>query len=116
MHAGVALAGYGGVRRPAKPEALRIERAKREEQQHDRQDRSLRLIILCADDGEKNFGRQHIEISAEHERIAEIRHAFDEAEQKRVGKAGPHQWQATPSQKSASDLRATSAPPPPSTG
>ena len=57
------------------------------------QDRRLRLVVLRADDGEEDLRRQHVEIAAEHQRIAEIGHALDEAEQEGVGEAGPHQRQ-----------------------
>ena len=93
MHAGVALAGHGRVGLLAEPEALRVEGAEREDQQHQRQDRRLRLVVLRADDGEEDLRRQHVEIAAEHQRIAEIGHAFDEAEQEGVGEARPHQRQ-----------------------
>ena len=93
MHAGVALARDGRVGLVAEPEALRIEGAQREHQQHERQDRRQRLVVLGADDGEEYLGRQHVEIAAEHQRVAEIGHALDEAEQEGVGEARPHQRQ-----------------------
>ena len=76
MDAGVALAGDGGVGLAAEPEALRVEGAEREEQQHDGEDRRLRLVVLRADDGEEDLGREHVEIAAEHQRIAEVGHDF----------------------------------------
>ena len=51
------------------------------------------LVVLRADDGEEDLGRQHLEIAAEHERVAEVGEALDEAEQERVGEARPHQRQ-----------------------
>ena len=51
------------------------------------------LVVRGADDGEEDLGRQHLEIAAEHERIAEIGQALDEAEQEGVGEPRPHQRQ-----------------------
>ena len=67
------------------------------------------LDPVRADDREEDLGRQHLEISAEHERIAEIREALDEAEQEGVGEARPHQRQRDGRRTSSSSWRAGSA-------
>ena len=48
---------------------------------------------LGADHREEDLGRQHAEIAAEHDRIAEVGDALDEADQEGVGEARPHQRQ-----------------------
>ena len=48
-------------------------------------------IVLRADDGEEDLGRQHLVVAAEHQRVAEIGQALDEAEQEGVGEARPQQ-------------------------
>ena len=72
---------------------LQPERREREAEQHDRQHGGAALVVRGADDGEEDLRRQHLEIAAEHERVAEIRQALDEAEQEGVGEARPHQRQ-----------------------
>ena len=52
-----------------------------------REHRRAALVVLRADDGEEDLGRQHVEVAAEHQRIAEVGEALDEAEQERVGEA-----------------------------
>ena len=53
----------------------------------------MRRVVLGADDGEEDLGREHVEVAAEHQRVAEVGHALDEAEQEGVGEAGAHQRQ-----------------------
>ena len=85
---GIAFAGDRGVGGPAEPALLRPERDQREEQQHDRQHCGTALVVRGADDGEEDLGRQHLVVSGEHQRVAEIGHALDEAEQERRGRPG----------------------------
>ena len=54
--------------------------------------RGAARIVLRADDGKKDVGRQHVEIAAEDQRIAEIGKTLDEADQEGIGEAWPHQW------------------------
>ena len=91
--AGIALAGDRRVDALAEPGVLHEERRKREAQEHDREHGGAALVVRGADDGEEDLRRQHLEIAAEHERVAEIRHALDEAEQEGVGEPRPHQRQ-----------------------
>ena len=67
---------------------LQPERAEREGEEDEREDCRAALILRGADDGKEDLGREHLEIAAEHQRVAEIRHALDEAEQEGV-RRGP---------------------------
>ena len=89
--AGVTLAGDRRVGFAAEPALLHPEGAERETEQHDGEHRRLPLIVGRADDRKEDLGRQHLEIAAEHQRIAEIGHALDEAEQEGIGDAGLEQ-------------------------
>ena len=46
---------------------------------------------MRADNCKEDLRRQNVVIAAEDKRVAEIRHAFDEAKQKGVGKSGADQ-------------------------
>ena len=92
-HAGIALAGHGRVDALAEPGVLHPEGEEREAEQDDRQHGRASLVVRRADHREEDLGRQDLVIAAEHERIAEIGHALDEAEQEGVGEAGPHERQ-----------------------
>ena len=48
-------------------------------------------VVLRPRDGEEDLGRQHLEISGQHDRVAEVGEALDEAQQERVGQRGPQQ-------------------------
>ena len=72
---------------------LRIEHRQRESQQHDRQYRRAGAVMRRTDHGKENLCRQHLEIAAENQRVAEVGEALDKAQQKRVGDARPHQRQ-----------------------
>ena len=91
--AGVALPGDGGVAAAAEPAPLRPERGQCEGKQNERQHGGSTLVVLRADDGEEDRGREHIEIAAQHQWVAEVGEALDKAEQEGVGEAGPHQRQ-----------------------
>jgi hypothetical protein len=91
MHARVALAGDGGIAFLAQPEPLQIKCAEGEDQQHHGKDCRTAGVMLGADDGEEDFGREHVEIAAKDQRVAEIGHAFDEAQQEGIGQTGAHQ-------------------------
>ena len=52
-----------------------------------------RECMRSADNGKEDLGRKHLEIAAEHEWIAEIRKALDEAEQEGIREAGANQRQ-----------------------
>ena len=95
MNACVALSGNGRVALPAQPGALEIECRKGEEQEYHGEHRRTPLIVLGADDGEENFSGKHVVVPAEHERIAEIGHALDEPQQKRVCQAWTYQRPGT---------------------
>ena len=45
------------------------------------------LVVLRADDREEDLGGEHVEIAAEHQRVAEIRQALHEADQEGVGES-----------------------------
>ena len=51
------------------------------------------LVVLRAHDGEEDLGGQHRELSAQHDGIAEVRHALDEADEEGVRQSGPQQRQ-----------------------
>src|SRR5438093_4025780 len=88
---GVSPAGDGGVRAPPEPAPLGIEGAEREHEEHDREHGGSAAVVLSPDDRKENRDRQHVEIAAEDERVAEVGEALDEAEQERVGETGAHQ-------------------------
>ena len=73
--------------------ALQEERAEREDQQQDPERCRAPLVELGADHREEDLGRQHTEIAAEQDRVAEVGDGLDEADQERVGEAGAHQRQ-----------------------
>ena len=89
----VALAGERRVHLAPEHGALQEERAEGEEQQQDAERRRAPLVELRADDREEDLGGQHAEVAAEQDRVAEVGDRFDEADQERVGEAGPHQRQ-----------------------
>ena len=89
----IALAGDRRVDLLAEPGMLEPEGAEREGEQDDGEHGGPALVLLRADDGEEDLGRQHLEIAAEHQRIAEIGQAFHEAEQEGVGEARAHERQ-----------------------
>ena len=91
--AGVTLPGDGGVRRAPEPALLGPERRQREDQQHQGEHRGAALVVRGADYGKEHLGRQHFEIPGEHQRIAEVRHALHEAQQKGGREPGPKQRQ-----------------------
>ena len=66
---------------------LQPEGAQGKGEQDDREHGGAALVLLRADDGEEDLGRQHLEIAAEHQRVAEVGEAFDEAEQEGIGEA-----------------------------
>ena len=47
-----------------------------------------RTVVLGADDREEDLGRQHRELAADDDRVAEVGDALDEADQERVREAG----------------------------
>ncbi|MNS64726.1 hypothetical protein D3C72_978640 [compost metagenome] len=96
MRAAVALPRHRREILACQPETLGKEGRKREAQQDDRQNRGAGRIILRADDGKEDFRRQNTMRAAEHQRIAEIRHALDEADQEGIGETGLHQRQRHP--------------------
>ena len=87
------LAGDRGIAFLPEPHPLGVEGRKGEKEQNDGQNGGAALIVLRADDGEENLGREHVEIAAQNQRISEIGHAFDEAQQERIGETGSHQRQ-----------------------
>ncbi len=91
--AGIALAGDGGVGAAADDLALQEERAERQHQQQDGKRGGPSVVELRADHREIDLGRQHAVVAAQHDGIAEVGDAFDEADQEGVGEAGPHQRQ-----------------------
>jgi hypothetical protein len=91
--AGVAFAGHRRVHLAPEHAALDDERRKREQQQQDAQRGRTSLVELRAHDGKEHFGRQHVEIAAQHDRIAEVRDRLDERDEERVRKARAHQRQ-----------------------
>ncbi len=96
MRAAVALSRHRGEILACQPEALGKEGRKRETQQDDRQDRGARRIVLRTNDSKEDFRRQDAVCAAKHQRVAEIRHAFDEADEKGIGETGLHQRQGNP--------------------
>ena len=91
--AGIALAGDRGIGTIADDAALQEEGAECEDQQQDGERRRAAIVELRADDGKVDLGRQHAVVAAQHDRIAEIGNALDEADEERVGESGPHQRQ-----------------------
>ena len=114
--AGIALAGHGRVGAPAEPAPLQEEGAERQRQQHDRKRGGAAGIVLAADDREEDVGRKHVEIAAEHQRVAEIGEALDEADEEGVGEAGAHQRPGHGAERAPAVGAQASAPPPPSRG
>ena len=90
-HAAVALAADRHVRRPAEPALLQPERDEREPEQHRGQHRSAARVVLRAGDGEEDLRRQHVVVAGEHDRVAEVGEALDEAEQERGRERRPQQ-------------------------
>ncbi|MEY9833209.1 hypothetical protein ABIA25_005087 [Sinorhizobium fredii] len=72
---------------------MRKESRQREAQQHDGEHRGAGGIVLRADDGKENLGRKHAVAAAKHERIAEVGHALDEADEECIGKPWLHERQ-----------------------
>ena len=70
-----------------------MERGQRECEQDDGKDRRPALIVLGADDGEEDLGREHFVVPAEHQGVAEVGEALDETEEEGVGESGAHQGQ-----------------------
>jgi hypothetical protein len=93
MLAGITLAGHGREILAGEPQPLRKESRQCETEQDHGEHRGARRIVLRADDGKEDFGRKHTMAAAEHQWIAEIRHAFDEADQEGVGETWLHQRQ-----------------------
>ena len=91
--AGVALAGDRGVAAPAEPALLRPEGHEREGEQDQGEHGGPPLVVLGADDGKEDLGREHVEVPAQHQRIAEVGEALDEAQEEGVGEARAHQRQ-----------------------
>ena len=87
----IALAGDGGVGARADDAALQVEGAQRERQQQQRQGGGAAIVELGADHGEVDFGREHAVVAAQHDGIAEVGDAFDEAHQEGIGEARAHQ-------------------------
>ncbi len=84
-HAAVALAAHRHVGRAAEPALLQPERDEREAEEHGRQDRGAPGVVLRAGHREEDLDGEHLEVARQHDRIAEIREAFDEAQQERIG-------------------------------
>ena len=78
--AGVALAGERRVHLASEHGALQEERAEREGEQQDAERGRATLVELRADDREEDLGRQHAEVAAEQDRVAEIGDRLDEAD------------------------------------
>ena len=91
MHATVALATDRGVAAPPQPALLQVKRGDREGQQNNGQHGRPALVVLRAHHREENFGRQDIEIAAQHQGIAKVSHALDKAQQKGVRQPRSHQ-------------------------
>ncbi len=111
----IALAGQRRVDLAAEHAPLHEERAEREQQQQDAERRRASLVELRADDREEDLGRQHAEVAAEHDRVAEVGDRLDEADQERVREARAASAAARRRRTCASDRRAASAPLPPAT-
>ena len=90
---GVALAGHRRVHLGPHGPALDEERGEREGEEQDAERRRAALVELGADDREEDLGRQHTEVAAQHDRVAEVGDRLDEADQERVREAGAHQRQ-----------------------
>ena len=88
---GIALAGNAGIDFAAEPALLDEEGEQGEAEEHDRQGRGASGIMLRADDREEDLGREHIVIATQHQGVAEICQAFDEAEEERIGEPRAHQ-------------------------
>ena len=92
--AAVALAAQGGEHLAPDQPPLQGEGAEREDEQDQRQRRRLALVELRTDDGEEDFGRQHAEVTAQDNGIAEVGDRLDEGHQPGVGEARQHQGPA----------------------
>ena len=78
---------------PGEEPPLENEQRQREREQNHGEHRCAARILLHADDGEIDRGREYLEVPAKQQRIAEVRKTFDEDEQERVRDAGRHQRQ-----------------------
>ena len=78
MPAAIALARHGREIAPPQPQPLRQKGRQRETQKHRRQHSRAGGIMLRADDRKEDLGRQDAAIAAQHQRVPEIRHRFDE--------------------------------------
>ena len=67
--------------------------SERNAQQHDAERGGPSWIELRADHREEDLGRQHAEVSAEQDGIAEVGDRLDEADEERIGKARIHERQ-----------------------
>ncbi len=89
----IALARYRRVRAAADEAALEEEDTEGEGEQDETQGGGAPLVELGPDDGKEDLRREHAEVTAQHDRIAEVRDAFDEADEEGVGEPGAHQGQ-----------------------
>ena len=89
----IALAGHGGKVPPRQPEALGEEGGKCEDQKDGGQHGGAGGVVLRADDGKEDLGRQHAARPAKDQRVAEIGHRLDEPDQEGIGEARRHQRQ-----------------------
>ena len=91
MHAAVALAADGDVALFAQPHVLQHKCTNGEGQQNDGQHGGATLVVLRTHDGKKYVGGQDTEIAAQHQGVAEVRHALYKTQQKGIGQARTHQ-------------------------
>jgi hypothetical protein len=89
----VALARHGGEVLLAQQAALDGEHRERKQREDPGQRGGAALVVLGAHDGKEDFGGQHRELPAHHDGVAEVGHAFDEADQEGIGQAGLEQRQ-----------------------
>jgi hypothetical protein len=65
--------------------------------------------VLRAGNGEEDLRRQHVEVAGEHDRVAEVGEALDEAQQERVGERGRRSGHVTVRKTRALDARSVCA-------
>jgi hypothetical protein len=87
------LPGDGDEASAREQPSLDQEQRERQREQDDREDRRASRVLLHADDREVDRHRQHFEVAAEKQRIAEVGEAFDEHDQERVGETRCQQRQ-----------------------
>ena len=90
-NAAVTLPRHRDVGQTAEPALLQPEGEHREAKQHHRERRGAARIVLRAGHREEDLGGQHVEVAGQHDRIAEVGEALDEAQQERIGQRRPQE-------------------------